>query len=205
MEYDRLYQLLRDEIIWLKLAPESALNLNDLAARFSVSRTPVKEALILLMAEGWVRRQGSSFVVTPLSLDRIKEITEIRMVMEVEANLLAMQRITAYEETALDEIMEAIAGLPKVANNRQLVELDFKFHHVVFAAARNGQLAQYLERLLALYMRFWLASGQEIDRDEFFRDTKAILTAITARDEASLRAASVRHIKMSYKSIQGVY
>ena len=95
MEPDKIYEVLKEKIIWLDLMPESYLNLSELAGSFGVSRTPIKEALILLQSEGWVMRHGSHFSVTPLSLSRIKENTEIRSVMEVQANIWAMERMNA--------------------------------------------------------------------------------------------------------------
>ena len=59
----QIYDALKEKIIWLELAPESPLNLSELADAFEVSRTPVKEALIYLQAQGWVLRQGSHFLV----------------------------------------------------------------------------------------------------------------------------------------------
>ena len=54
MEPSKIYELVREEIIWLGLMPESILNLSELAESFEVSRTPIKEALIFLQADGWV-------------------------------------------------------------------------------------------------------------------------------------------------------
>jgi len=94
MEPEKIYELLKEKIIWLDLMPESDLNLSELARSFGVSRTPIKEALIYLQAEGWILRNGSHFPVTPLSLDRIRGTAEIRSIMEAQANIWAMDRIT---------------------------------------------------------------------------------------------------------------
>ena len=148
MESREIYRLLREKIIWLDLKPESVLNLSELAESFGVSRTPIKECLVLLEAEGWVLRHGSHFLVTPLSLNRVKELTEIRSVMEIQANIWAMQRMTPEERIALDELEEQILRLDDTSSNKQMVELDIKFHRTVYRASKNSQLAQLLERLL---------------------------------------------------------
>ncbi|MBW2003318.1 MAG: GntR family transcriptional regulator, partial [Deltaproteobacteria bacterium] len=111
MEPEKIYELLKEKIIWLDLMPESVLNLSELAESFRVSRTPIKEALILLQADGWVLHQGSHFMVTPLSLDRIRETAEIRSVMEVQGNIWAMYRITPEELAALGEMEKEILQL----------------------------------------------------------------------------------------------
>jgi DNA-binding GntR family transcriptional regulator len=65
-------------------------------------------------------------------------------------------------------------------------------------------LAQTLERLLSHYLRFWLASPQEINRESFFSDTLAIIRAIEVKDELSLRASTATHIKASLDKIMGI-
>ena len=102
MEPNRIYEKLREKIIWLELKPESVLNLSELADTFGVSRTPIKEVLIFLQAEGWVLRHGTHFMVTPLSLDRIKEINEIRQQVEdlQEENRKLRERVKKLEDAA---------------------------------------------------------------------------------------------------------
>ena len=205
MEPGEIYKLLREKIIWLDLMPESYLNLSELAESFGVSRTPIKEVLILLQAEGWVLRHGSHFMVTPLSLSRIKEITEIRNIMEVQANIWAMDRITSEELASLDELKKEILESGDMPSNRQLVEMDLKFHRTLFQATKNSQLAQMLERLLIHYLRFWLSIPREIEPRSFFAETLEIIQAVEAKDEARLRAISAAHIKNSVDEIMGAF
>lgn len=205
MQSEKIYELLKEKIIWLDLMPESVLNLSDLARSFGVSRTPIKEVLILLQGEGWVLRQGSHFMVTPLSLDRIRGTAEIRSVMEIQGNIWAMYRITLEELAALGELEKEILQLDETANNRQMIELDVKFHRILFQGTKNSQLAQILERLLSHYLRFWLSISHEIEPQLFFTDTLEIIRAIKAKDEARLRAASAAHIKKSVDEIMSTF
>jgi DNA-binding GntR family transcriptional regulator len=52
LEHRKIFELLKEKIIWLELMPETTINLSELAESFEVSRTPIKEALILLQAQG---------------------------------------------------------------------------------------------------------------------------------------------------------
>jgi DNA-binding GntR family transcriptional regulator len=205
MEPEKIYELLKERIIWLDLMPESVLNLSELARSFGVSRTPIKEALILLQGEGWVLRKGSHFMVTPLSLDRIRGTAEIRTVMEVQANIWAMYRMTPEGLAALGELEKEILQLDDAVSNRQMVELDIRFHRTLFQGTKNSQLAQLLERLLSHYLRFWLSIPREIGRQSFFAETLEIIRAIEAKDEARLRAASAAHIKKSVDEIMSTF
>ena len=73
-----IYEDLKEKIIWLDLEPGSTLNLVELAESYGVSRNPIMIALTRLNVDEWVIRQGVHFVVSPLTVDRMREITEIR-------------------------------------------------------------------------------------------------------------------------------
>ena len=198
-----IYKTLKNQIVHLGLAPESVLNLSEMAESFGVSRTPIKEVLIYLQAEGWVMRQGSHFIVTPLSLERIREISEIRMVMEVQANIWAMQRITAAELAELEEMKEHILSVTGAIDNKMIVDLDFKVHRLLFKAAKNSQSRRLLERLLSHYLRFWLSIPRQIDSRSFFVETVALIEAVKGKDEDRIRECTRDHIRNSVAEIMG--
>ena len=164
-----IYEDLKEKIIWLDIEPGSTLNLVELAALYGVSRNPVMIALTRLNVEEWVVRQGVHFVVSPLTVDRMREITEIRSVMETQANIWAMNRITPEGLAELAKIREEIKALKADATKKEIVQLDFKFHRLLYRETRNQQLAQLLERLLAHYLRFWLSGPGEIELERFFK------------------------------------
>jgi len=203
LDSNRIYEALREKIIRLELAPESVLNLSELAQTFGVSRTPIKEVLISLQAEEWIMRHGSHFIVTPLSLDRIREVTEIRMVLEVQANIWAMQRITPTEIIGLKKIKQQILSLDEKSSNEIIVDFDFKIHQYIFQAAKNTQLAKLLERLLGHYLRFWLSFPRQIDLQIFFSEALELIQAIDQKDESMVRECTTKHIRNSVAEIMG--
>ncbi len=200
---NEIYAALRKKIIYLELAPESVLNLSDLAKEFDVSRTPVKEALISLQAEEWIMWHGSRFIVTPLSLERIREITEIRMVLEVKANIWAMERITPPEWEELDRIRQGIKEFSENSSNESIIDFDFTIHHTIFKIAKNVQLARLLERLLSHYLRFWLSIPRQIDHRIFFKEALELIEAIGMKDESLIRECTTNHIRNSVAQIMG--
>ncbi len=199
-----IYANLKEQIIWLDLKPGNALNLVELSKSFGVSRNPITIALTRLDAEEWVVRQGTHFVVNPLTLNRIREITEIRSVLEVQANIWAMHRITPDELDALRHLKSEINNLDDKSSNKEIVKLDVKFHSILFKASRNSHLATLLERMLCHYLRFWLSFTGNIDRTSFFSQAFNIIKAIEDKDEMRLRAASIEHIKVSLDQIMGI-
>jgi DNA-binding GntR family transcriptional regulator len=201
VETNKVYKVLRQKIVDLDLLPESVLNLSELAETFKVSRTPIKEALIFLQAEGLVIRHGSHFMVTPLSLDRIREITEIRSVLEVQAHIWAMNRITKSELEELENLKKEILTVNKEVDKKAIVELDYQFHRLMYRFAKNSQLAQFLEKLLSHYSRFWLYIPRDMQPKPFFNETFKIIKAIKDKNEAELRMATIAHIRESVEEI----
>ena len=199
-----IFEDLKEKIIWLDLEPGATLNLVELAQSYGVSRNPVMIALTRLASEEWVVRQGVHFVVSPLTIDRMREITEIRSLMETEANVWAMNRMTPAGLAALRKLREEIRTVGRDAGKKEIVKLDFKLHRTIYEQTRNHQLAQLLERFLSHYLRFWLSSPGKIDPDIFFREALKIIEAIEANDEALLRATSSSHIKVSLDTIMGL-
>jgi DNA-binding GntR family transcriptional regulator len=199
-----IYEDLKEKIIWLDLKPGSTLNLVELADTYRVSRNPITIALTRLDAEEWVVRNGSHFVVSPLTVDRIREITEIRSVMEVQANLWAMHRMDDKGLADLAALQDEILSLREGAANRDIVALDVKFHQFVYRATKNTQLTTMLNRMLSHYLRFWLSSPNPIKQDVFFKEELDIIQAIASRDEARLKAATTAHIKASLDEIMGL-
>ncbi len=199
-----IYEDLKQKIIWLELEPGSTLNLVILAKSYGVSRNPVMLALTRLNAEEWVVRNGVHFVVSPLTVERMREITEIRAVMETQANIWAMNRITPNGLDKLKKLRDEIKTLDSRASKKQIIELDFKFHRLIYHETQNNQLSQLLERLLSHYLRFWLSGPQEIKSETFFKEALEIIQALEAKDEIGLKAASTAHIKVSLDTIMGL-
>jgi DNA-binding GntR family transcriptional regulator len=203
MDLAQIYEALEEKIVWLELKPGSTFNLSELAKLFGVSRCPITLVLTRLEAEGWAVRHGSHFGVSPLSLDRIKETVEIRLVLEVQANVWTMNRITAEEMNELEQVQQEIGRLTATASNREMLELDLKFHRIIFRAAKNAQLAEFLDRILGTYFRFWLSIPCETEPQGLFAETLEVINAFKAKDEAGLRNASRKHIRRSYEGIVG--
>ena len=78
MNPQSIYEDLRQKIVWLELKPGWTLNLVELSKSYEVSRNPVMIALTRLDAEEWVVRNGVHFVVSPLTVDRMREAVTVR-------------------------------------------------------------------------------------------------------------------------------
>ena len=199
-----IYSDLKEKIIWLDLKPGSTLQQEELAAAYRVSRNPITLALTRLDVEEWVVRNGSHFVVSPLTIDRIREITEIRSVMEIQANVWAIHRMSADGLARLKGLKKEIQKLDENTTNRTIVEIDVRFHQLMYKETKNQQLAAMLDRMLSHYVRFWLSNPNKIQVTTFFRDAMEIIESIETKDEVRLKAASTAHIMASLDEVMGL-
>jgi DNA-binding GntR family transcriptional regulator len=204
MDPEEIYSDLKEKIIWLDMDPGLTLNLVELAKTYGVSRNPVTIAVTRLVSEEWVERKGTQYVVSPLTLTRMREITEIRSILETQANQWAMERITPGEVRQLQGLALEVQHLDESASNREMVELDVRFHSILFGATRNTQLSTLLNRMLCHYLRFWLSFPHTINKASFFQHALEMIQAIEAKDEARLKAASEAHVATSLDEIMGL-
>ncbi len=200
----KIFNDLKQKIIWLEIQPGTALNLVELSKEYNVSRNPITIALTRLECEEWVVRNGSHFVVSPLTLDRMREITEIRLIMEIQAYIWALNRISGEALQELSELKNDINSLGEIADKREIIAIDIKFHLIIYRETQNRQLAEMLDRMLHHYVRFWLSSPSQIQPKLFFQEIIAIIDAFSAKDEIQLKTACTSHVKASLDEIMGI-
>lgn len=126
---DRAYLTLRDEIVDWKLPPGSVLGEVEQSTRLGVSRTPLREALARLTADGLVAPQaGRGLVVTDISLENIRELFEVRQALESQAARIAATR---YEGDAFERLEAQFLGIA------ELLERDDPERHAYYALVRQ--------------------------------------------------------------------
>jgi DNA-binding GntR family transcriptional regulator len=137
---EQIADRVRTEIEEGRLVPGAPLNQVDLAARFGLSRIPVREALRQLVAEGYVtyRPNKGANVVSAVSPEDVQEIIEIRECLEARLMDRAVERLTA--ET-LDEAAEALNALNRAATAQQVYGAHQRFHTLLFQAAQRPRMA----------------------------------------------------------------
>jgi DNA-binding GntR family transcriptional regulator len=185
---------LRDEIRRGELLPGRALRQEELAERFGVSRLPVRDALLRLEAEGLVvvYPNRGAFVVE-LSVDEVREIYDLRLLLEVDAFQRAVSRMT---DADLERIESACDAAERGAVGPAWGALDRAFHQVLYApSARPRQLA-LIEALRGTVDRYWWAY-QELHAHtaDWVRDHRALVAACRRRDAATAGRLLEDHLR----------
>jgi len=144
---EKVYELLKERILSKVFAPGQQLNVREIGNQLGVSRTPLKDALNRLAAEGLVEiRPRSGTYMTAPSLRDIEELLDVRRVLEMYAVELAVKRITESERQFLGRIVAELGTL--VARRdwgpiyQRHVELDHDLHQYIVHCSGNRQLEQ---------------------------------------------------------------
>jgi DNA-binding GntR family transcriptional regulator len=145
---EAVYRALRQGIVDSKLAPGERLRSDALANELRVSRTPVREALRKLEAEGLVEHAGSRLVVRALSERDLTELFYVREALEGMAARLAAENATPSEIAEIRELLDDIEAVRRRAALDALRQLTGEFHQALSRASHNNRLAQALATLL---------------------------------------------------------
>ncbi|MDA8218545.1 MAG: GntR family transcriptional regulator [Dehalococcoidales bacterium] len=148
---EQVYQALLAAIIERRIAPGEAFAVVDLAAQLNVSRTPVRDALSRLTAEGLVQAKGRrGFQVIPLTAEDLTYLYETRLMCElfsVEKGLAVVTpRFLAELEGIIDDYA-ALLSAPSPANEARAFLRDAEFHRRIVGLAANPRISEIFERL----------------------------------------------------------
>lgn len=190
---DQIAETLRDAIVDGLLPTGEVLRQDEIAARFQVSKIPVREALKRLEAEGlvtFIRNRGA--VVATLSAAEILEYVDIRALLEARAAWLSAPRITA---ASLDTARTALAEFASADQARRWGELNWQFHSALYADAERPILMAEIRALydqVERYVRALLAITTEMPKTQ--REHHDILDAFARRDADAAAELTRAHV-----------
>ncbi len=197
---DDLRRALEEKIFAGQLAPGERLDESKLAARFGVSRTPVREALLQLASAGLIEmRPRLGAVVSAITVQQLLQMFEVMAEMEAFCAQLAARRMTQAERAELEALHRACSEQAELGRANDYYDVNRQFHEAIYAGAHNGYLEETTSTLrnrLSPYRRFQLTQPGRIERSLAEHD--AVVQAILAGDPEAAAAAMRGHV-----SIQG--
>lgn len=181
----RLRQTIETEIVDGRLAIGARLDETELAERFGVSRTPIREALLQLAMTGLVEikpRRGA--LVSAPDPQLLIAMFETMAEIEAACGRLAARRLVPADEAALKAALAACGAAADAQDPERYYEENYVFHTVVYRACRNAFLAEQarlLHRRLAPFRRMQLRARHRLGQS--LAEHEAIVAAIVAGDE----------------------
>lgn len=194
--HQQAYNIIAEQIISGSLKPGARITEKEIASILGVSRTPVREAMKLLSKDGLIEvipHKGA--IVRKLSLIDIKEIYEIRAVLEGLGAKLASKHIPKKE---LDKIIESVKTCKDELDKGRVeffVEFDTKLHSLILTYCGNKHLQKTINSLNNLIYYFRVEIAKKIERSiEAFHEHNRLLQALKNQDGDLAEEAMKDHI-----------
>jgi len=156
---EKILETIRDAILKGSLKPGEKVAEPELAERFGISRTPIREAFRQLESEGYltvIPRKGA--VVAALSEKDVDEFYAIKSILEGYAAELAATRLSQKEIEKLQAINEKLRNLAAEGDVKNFYRAHNEFHDLFIKAADNQKLAELIQQLGMKFLRLRMAS-----------------------------------------------
>ncbi|MCX5494029.1 GntR family transcriptional regulator [Kaistia dalseonensis] len=192
---EQVYEQLIDLLIRGELRPGDVITERRMAEQLNASRTPIREALGRLEAEGLVYKQPNRGVtVSPFSTEAFVEILNVRQLLEAEAARLAAGRIPPERLAIIRAALEKIAKNPKPTLS-DIWEVDDLLHGEIADTAGNVLMASMI-RDLRRRTHIFNASRKSVTPSFGVEQNTLLLDAIESGDGERARAAMAKHIEV---------
>lgn len=183
---EKILETIRDAILKGTLKPGEKVAEPELAERFGISRTPIREAFRQLESEGYltvIPRKGA--VVAALSERDVQEFYAIKSILEGYAASLAARNLTEKELERLETVNRKLRSLGEEGDVRSFYRVHNEFHEIFLKAADNTKLYELIHQLGMKFNRLRMASLSVTGRMEISVDEhEKLLDAFRRKDAA---------------------
>ena len=196
---------LREGFISGQFARGSKLKQAQIAEMIGTSITPVREAIKLLEAEGFIL--GTSHrgaIVAPFDINATEEITDLRVMLECKLGLKAVNRLTSQDIEELRSLQAQIEDAAARGDKDAVRTINYRFHELIYIAAELPQTLRFVRALWARYP-FDLINRLDNRIDRASQEHRDMLSAIIARDEAAFLQALQTHIRSAWDEFKASY
>ncbi|WP_292057639.1 MULTISPECIES: GntR family transcriptional regulator [unclassified Martelella] len=202
---EQVADYLREGIISGKFPRGSKLKQAEIAESIGMSITPVREALKLLAAEGFIlgtSHRGAT--VAPFDINATEEIVDLRVTLESKLALRAMERLTTQQVDELRDLQAQLEAAAARDDKDAVRSINYRFHEVLYSAAGLPQTLRFVRALWARYP-FDLINRLENRIDRASKEHREMLGAILSRDEGAMLSALRSHIRAGWDEFKASY
>lgn len=160
---EKAYQLLVRKITQLELAPGTALAEKSLVETLDIGRTPIREALQRLSAEGLVvHLPNRGMFVSEINPSDAQHIYEFRALIDGQAARLAALRAAEDDVQDLARLRHGLSEAIEAGDIDDFVDFDRQFYSVLARAAQNVYLGEVIPRIFNLHLRLWFLISEKL-------------------------------------------
>lgn len=201
--HDGVFERLRGMIIRCELMPGDRIQESELSQKFGVSRTPMREALKLLAAEGLIElRPHKGAVVAEISPTEISEAYFLMGALEAISGPLVCERVSNIELQQLDGIAEEMERHLAGGDLPQFLEANTTFHKRIVSISGNSVLTQVYEDLFDKLQRARHLVSYDLKRwEDSSVEHRWIMEALRARDGHELGLRLQEHVRRTSSAI----
>jgi len=199
----KVYRILKTEIVKRNLKPGTKLLEVKIAKQMGVSRTPVREAIRELVAEGFVKMiPNQGVIVSIASIEDTQEVLQIRSVLEGLAARLATKVINGEEIKELEQYIEQMEYYANKDNALAFSKMDVEFHELILNICGNNRLIQIRKNLSDQAHRYRIRSLSIPGRlKHSLKEHQEIVKALKKKDSEQAGRLSQKHIENVLKNI----
>lgn len=196
----KAYDRLRDAIATGRLKPGARVLETELATLLDMSRTPIREAIAALEAEGLISMDGArGRVVTTLDYQSVMELYAVREVLESTAAGLAARHASEMETQVLRDMLELEEQVLDDAG--KLADHNRRFHEAIYHCSHNRYMVRMLQSIQSGMLLLGPATRTgAARRDNALPEHRAIVDAIEAHAPAAAEAAMRHHVRRSQQA-----
>lgn len=195
--HENIFKTLRDRIVYLEYPPGKLIPEKELCEEFGVSRTPLREAIKKLKEMKLVNvipRYGT--YVSPVDINEVRSAFEVKIKLEGLAGEVAAKRITHDKLDEMKALIQEADALLKEDDHRHLIEIDTRFHEIIYTASQNPILQEILENLHSRCARLWnSALSGLIPVSIIINQLKEIYASLEHRDRERASQLMEQHVR----------
>lgn len=181
---DWTYDFIKEKILNLEIKPGEQINIDEIAEKLKVSRTPIREAFLKLAAEGLIEvRPRVGYFVVQITEQVIRDLFEIREIIETRAVKKAILLMSNDDLNAMKILVDETRDAVEKGDLGTFVQNDFKFHKYLQNQIQNKLLSSFMDSMNDLTYRVRVSSFQsEENIEQTVIEHNNIYKALSVRD-----------------------
>jgi DNA-binding GntR family transcriptional regulator len=199
---EQVAEFLREGIVTGRFPRGARLKQLEIAGLLDISPTPVREAMRLLEAEGYLQSiSHKGMIVAPFDVSASREILDLRVMLECHLLISAMDRLERSDVDVLCRLHDGFMSAAAAGDRNQVRSANYQFHRQIYELAGQQQTMRFVQTLWAKYP-FDIINRLDRRIERAADEHSELLEAILAGDRIASLAALRKHIQLGWDELR---